>query len=118
MPPAVLPTGLRRLTVSNRYRRPLQLGSLPDGLRFLECGRQLIDSDLMLPPLPPRVLLPSTPLGLDLSDRYFHPLLPGVIPCSVRWLRLSSAYRDEGIEVVLPTDAEVVWFEKRGRLNL
>ena len=99
-PPGVLPSSLRRLTLSCRFREPLQVGSLC----FLFGG-----SETRLPPLQPGVL-PSTLLGVDFTDRYHHPLLAGVIPPSVRWLRLPSWYRKRRVEAVLPAHPEVRWF--------
>ena len=109
--PGVLPPSLRALTLGQALYRPLEVGSLPEGLlylRFLPLSR----SRARLPPLQPGVL-PSTLLGLDLSNRLAdEQQLAGVIPQSVRWLRLSTRLRREDVEAELACHAEVVWYEE------
>ena len=106
----MLPSSLRSLVVGGNFWCPLQARSLPEVLLFL-CFRssQLKYPECLLPPLLPGVLR-STLLGVDFSDRYRQPLPAGIIPPSVRWVRLSSRYRDVPIEVVLPAHAEVRWY--------
>ena len=112
LPPSVLPSSLRSLSLRGAFCQPLQVGSLPEGLLFL---RLHPDSDVHLyhplqPPLQPGVL-PSTLRAIDFTDRQSHPIPAGIIPLSVRWVRLWSRYRDEDIEAVPPAHAECTWFE-------
>ena len=105
LPPGVLPSSLRRLTLGAAFCQVLQVGSLPEGLLFLSFS----PGPSILPALQPGAL-PSTLLGIDLTNRCKHPLPAGVIPSSVRWVRLPSRYRCEHIEAVLPAHAEVRWY--------
>ena len=108
----MLPSSLRRLHLGCHFCQLLQVGSLPEGLLCLRFG---VSTEWVepLPPLQPGVL-PSTLLAIDFADRYIQPLPAGVIPQSVRWVRLPSELRDldddEQIEVVLPPHAELSWF--------
>ena len=104
--PGVLPSSLRRLQLSFHLTAQLQVGALPEGLLLI--GFLAYGHAFAIPPLYPGTL-PSTLLGVDLSERYAHPLPAGVIPPSVRWIRLSSRYRDQHIEAVLPPEAVVWW---------
>ena len=109
--PGVLPPSLRSLSLRGAFCQPLQVGSLPEGLLFL---RLHPDSDVHLyhplqPPLQPGVL-PSTLRAIDFTDRQSHPIPAGIIPLSVRWVRLWSRYRDEDIEAVPPAHAECRWY--------
>ena len=87
---------------------PLQVGSLPERLLFLFFLERDPNFPLLLP-LQPGVL-PSTLIGIDFTDRCETPLPAGVIPLSVRWVRLWERYRNQHIAVVLPPDAECQWF--------
>ena len=117
LPPGVLPPSLRALKLGPHFARPLQLGSLPEGLlflRFVPWSWGSYAEKSYGPTLLPGVL-PSTLLGLDLSNRYAKPLPLGVIPSGVRWVRLDgSRYRGEqelGKRVILPPQAELVWYD-------
>ena len=103
--PGALPRSVRRFTLGSGFSQQLQARSLPEELLFL----RFIPGPNNLPPLQPGVL-PSTLLGVDLTDRHTHPLPAGVIPSSVRWVRLYSRYRHEHVEAVLPAQAECVWY--------
>ena len=107
LPPGELPASLRNFSVGWRFVQPLQMRSLPERLLFLGFGCEMYNTP-KLPRLQPGVL-PSTLLGIDLADRYDYPLSAGIIPSSVRWVRLWSGYRDEHIEAALPAHAECVW---------
>ena len=109
-PAGVLPSSLRRLTLGSDFSQQLEVGALPEGLLFLRAEPDSRYPPSLLAPFQPGVL-PSTLLGLDLSNRCVAPLPSDVIPLSVRWVRLSSKYRDERIEAVLPPLAECRWFE-------
>ena len=65
--------------------------------------------DSNFPLLQPGVL-PSTLLAIDFSDRYGESIPAGVIPSSVRWMRLPAWCADGDIEVVLPARVVVVWY--------
>ena len=108
LPPGLLPPSLRRLTLGYQSGQALQAGSLPEGLLFLRFYPGWLG--FVAPPFQPEVL-PSTLLGIDFTSRYEHPLPAGFIPSSVRWIRLSSRYRDERIEAVLPPGAKRMWYE-------
>ena len=100
LPPGVLPSSLRDLSVS-ALAEPLRRGALPEGLLFL----RLRLHHESCPALPPGSL-PSTLLGLDLGNPYRHPVSAGVVPHSVQWVRLGPWYRDGRIEAVLPEHTE------------
>ena len=106
--PGILPASLCRLTLGGQYRQPLQLGSLPDGLLLL----RFLPTHSSAPKLPPVLpgVLPSTLLGLDFTNRYHAALLAGVVPASVRWVRLPREYDDERTQAVLPPHAERSFF--------
>ena len=92
------------------------MGSLPEGLLFLRFGPEQTEYDekTWLPPLLPGVL-PSTLLAVDFTDRSREPLPAGVIPRSVRWVRLWSRYWYRhgdlsDVEVPLPPCAQLEWY--------
>ena len=57
-------------------------------------------------------MLPSTLLGVDFTNRFQQPESLGVIPLSVRWVRLPDRYSDEPISMMLllPAHAKVEWY--------
>ena len=106
LPPGVLPSSLRVLSLGDAFCQPLQVGSLPEGLLFFRLEPQgLARTSSLFAPLHPGVL-PSTLLGIDLADRCERPIPAGVFPSGVRWIRLSTRYRDQHIEAALPPHAE------------
>ena len=111
LPPGMVPSCLRRLTLGCSFSQPPRVGSLPEGLLFLRLQQRLEDAWLLLP-LRPRV--PSTLRSVDSTYRDLHPLPAGIIPSSVQWVCLWRRYRVEHIEAVLPTHAEVRWYSTPG----
>ena len=88
--PGVLPSSLRRRTLGSKFRENLQAGSLPERLLFIRyLPRPSFVQSQNLPGLQPGVL-PSTLLGINFTDRYKADIPAGIIPPSVRWLRLPS----------------------------
>ena len=100
------PPSLPSLRLGKRFGQSLQHTSLPQGLLYLRFIPFDISRLPVLPPLLPGVLPPSTLLSLDLSDRcHGEQQLAGVLPSSLRWLRLPESFGRPDIEAVLSSHA-------------
>ena len=114
--PNVLPHTLHELILSGFFSFPLHPNSLPAGLKFLRFLPEIIDDETNEDPYVHPLTLNQGLVALDLQRSCSHPIGPGSIPASVRWLRLSPYYLDKVEGMQLPASTEVIWGDGPSRL--
>ena len=119
IPLRVLPEGLRRLYFNDNFNTPLQPGSIPSSVTYLQLGksynqplplnlfpsssslRHLVLGDRFNRSIEPGVLPPSL-RRLSLGFDFNRPLLPGSLPEGIQWLEMGRLFNQSIPPGVLP----------------
>ena len=108
LPLGVLPSSLRELVLTHHSAQLLQPGSLPDGLEVLALHCPF--PDWQRPLLPG--LIPASVRVLSLNDEYEQEVVAGAIPPTVAWLRLPRHYAEKELSSMLSPSTRVVWWKQ------